>query len=307
MNVRDIVIIGSGPAGYTAGIYAARANHSPLIISGPQIGGQLTITSDIENFPGFPDRITGPELMLSMRTQAINSGVEIVDDIVTSVDFSNRPFKISCESEKQFLAKSVIIATGALARWLGLESETKYRGRGVSACATCDGFFFRKKIVAVIGGGNTAVEEALYLSKLAEKVFLIHRKDSLSAEEIQINRLLATENIDVMWNTRVLEILGDDKKVIGLKLEDNKGSVSTIDVNGVFVAIGHAPNSSIFSSELEIDKYGYIVTEQGSSKTSIQGVFAAGDVQDTQYRQAITAAGQGCMAAIDADRFLKTL
>ncbi len=307
MNARDIVIIGSGPAGYTAGIYAARANHSPIIISGPQIGGQLTITSDIENFPGFPDRVTGPELMLSMRTQAINSGVEIVDDIVTSVDFSNRPFKISCESEKQFLAKSVIIATGALARWLGLESETKYRGRGVSACAICDGFFFRKKIVAVIGGGNTAVEEALYLSKLAQKVFLIHRRDFLTAEEIQVNRLLATENIEVMWNKRVLEILGDEKKVVGLKLEDNDGSVSTIDVNGVFVAIGHAPNSSIFSNELEIDQYGYIVTERGSSKTSIQGVFAAGDVQDTQYRQAITAAGQGCMAAIDADRFLKAL
>lgn len=307
MNIRDIIIIGSGPAGYTAGIYAARASHAPIIISGPQIGGQLTITPDIENFPGFPNKIAGPELMNYMMNQAINAGVEIVDDIVMNVDFSSTTFKIFCESGKQFFSKSVIIATGALAKWLGLESEKKYRGRGVSACATCDGFFFRKKIVAVIGGGNTAVEEALYLSQLAEKVFLIHRRDTLSAEEIQINRLLSTKNIEVLWNQNVIEILGDEKKVNGLKLKDNCGSISTLDVNGVFVAIGYAPNSSIFSGELEIDQYGYIVTEPGSCKTSITGVFAAGDIQDKQYRQAITAAGQGCMAAIDADKFLKSL
>lgn len=307
-NISDVLIIGSGPAGYTSGIYAARANHKPVLICGPQLGGQLTITSDIENFPGFPEKISGPELMEKMRLHSQNSGVELVNDIVTNVDFSQKVFSINCESGKSFQAKSVIIATGASAKWLNIPSETEYRGRGVSACATCDGFFFRKKKVAVIGGGNTAVEEALYLSGLAEHVYLVHRKSFLTAEKIQQDRLFSKENITVLWNHQTDEILGNGSKVTGIRLQNTETKeFLEVDLNGVFIAIGHKPNSEIFKGQLKINDYGYIETENWSTKTSVQGVFAAGDVRDFTYRQAITSAGQGCMAAIEADKYLAKL
>lgn len=297
----DVLVIGSGPAGYTAAIYAVRAGYKVKLITGNQDGGQLTITSFIENYPGFSEKITGPQLMMQMRQQAENLGVDVEYDSIDSVDFSNRPFVCKGESENIYESRSVIIATGANARWLGLESEDKYKNKGVSACATCDGFFFKNKTVAVVGGGNAAVEEAIYLTNFANKVFLIHRRDSLRAEKIMQSRLFDNPKIEVVWNSRVAEVLGDEKKVTGVLLESN-GELRKIDLDGVFVAIGHSPATKIFEGKLNLDENGYIIVD--GTKTSVRGVFAAGDVCDPIYRQAIVSAGQGCKAAIDADKFL---
>lgn len=297
----DVLVIGSGPAGYTAAIYAVRAGYKVKLITGNQDGGQLTITSFIENYPGFSEKITGPQLMMQMRQQAENLGVDVEYDVVESVDFSNRPFVCKGESENTYESRSVIIATGANAKWLGLESEDKYKNRGVSACATCDGFFFKNKTVAVVGGGNAAVEEAIYLTNFANKVFLIHRRDALRAEKIMQARLFENPKIEVVWNSRVAEVLGDEKRVTGVLLESN-GELRKIDLDGIFVAIGHSPATKIFKGKLNLDENGYIIVD--GTKTSVKGVFAAGDVCDPIYRQAIVSAGQGCKAAIDADKFL---
>ena len=307
--LREVVIIGTGSAGLTAAIYAARANLNPLVIDGLQPGGQLTITTEVENFPGFADVIEGPWLMEQMRSQAINVGAEIISDLVVKVDFSSHPKKITCDSGKEILSKAVIVCTGAQARWLGLESESKYNGKGVSACATCDGFFYRNKKVSVIGGGNTAVEEALYLSNLCSEVILIHRRDTLRAEKILQHRLFGKKNISILWNSTVSEILGDVKGVNSLKLKDKKNEkITLIDVDGVFVAIGHDPSTSCFKDSLSLDHEGYItLKEKGTSETDVDGVFAAGDCVDKVYRQAVTAAGMGCMAALDAEKWLQTL
>ena len=307
--LREVVIIGTGSAGLTAAIYAARANLNPLVIDGLQPGGQLTITTEVENFPGFADVIQGPWLMEQMRSQAINVGAEIIGDLVVKVDFSSHPKKITCDSGKEILSKAVIVCTGAQARWLGLESESKYNGKGVSACATCDGFFYRNKKVSVIGGGNTAVEEALYLSNLCSEVILIHRRDTLRAEKILQNRLFGKKNISILWNSTVSEILGDAKGVNSLKLKDKKNEkITLIDVDGVFVAIGHDPSTSCFKDSLSLDHEGYItLKEKGTSETDVDGVFAAGDCVDKVYRQAVTASGMGCMAALDAEKWLQSL
>jgi len=302
-----LLIIGAGPAGYTAGIYAARANLNPILVTGLQPGGQLTITTDVENYPGFADVIQGPWLMEQMRQQAEHVGAQIVYDYINKVDFSKRPFICYGESTT-FTAESVIIATGAEAKWLNIPSEEKFKGFGVSACATCDGFFFKDKSVAVIGGGNSAVEEALYLSNIARQVTLIHRRDSLRAEKILQERLFANPKVKIIWNHQVDEILGslDVKGVTSLRLRSTVQSelTQTIDVDGVFVAIGHSPKTDIFKGHITLDDNGYILTQKGETSTNISGVFAAGDVQDKIYRQAVTAAGQGCMAALDAEEFL---
>ncbi len=303
-----VLIIGSGPAGYTAGIYAARAGLSPILVSGLQKGGQLTITTDVENFPGFPEPIKGSELMQRMHDQAVHVGVQIVDDQILKVDFSSRPFVLVSDGANSFRADSVIIATGASARWLGLESEEKFRGFGVSACATCDGFFYRNKDVAVVGGGNTAVEEALYLAGIARSVTLIHRRDQLRADKVLQERVLNNQKIRVEWDSVVDDIKGEDnpKGVSEIMVKNLKtGSVRAIPVEGLFVAIGHKPNTEIFKNALKLDNDGYVVTEPGSCKTSVAGVFAAGDVKDSVYRQAITAAGSGCQAFLEAQRFLQ--
>jgi thioredoxin reductase (NADPH) len=302
-----ILIIGAGPAGYTAAIYAARANMNPILVAGMQPGGQLTITTDVENYPGFADVIQGPWLMEQMEAQARHVGTMIQHDIVTSVDFSHRPFRCQADSGDSYTADAIIIATGAQARWLGLESEQTYQGRGVSACATCDGFFYRGKDVAVIGGGNTAVEEALFLTHHADKVTLVHRRDQLRAEAILQERLFANPKINVVWNKVVKQILGggSPEVVTGLRLTDTQtGTDSDLAAEGVFIAIGHTPNTEIFRGHLTMDREGYIQTAPGTTKTSVPGVFAAGDVQDKIYRQAVTAAGTGCMAALDAEKFL---
>lgn len=302
-----VLIIGSGPAGYTAGIYAARAGLKPLLVSGEQIGGQLTITTDVENFPGFPSPIAGSELMHNMRVQAHNVGVQIVDDKIIEVDFSRRPFECNSENHNLFCGNSVIIATGASARWLGLPSEEKFRGFGVSGCATCDGFFYRNRDVAVVGGGNTAVEEALYLTNFANSVTLIHRRDALRADKTMQKRLLENPKITVEWDCVVEDIIGTDNplSVTGVKIKNIKNDKSKIiKVEGLFIAIGHHPNTEIFKGQIELDKDGYIVTEPNSCKTSIPGIFAAGDVKDPYFRQAVTAAGSGCVAALEAERWL---
>jgi thioredoxin reductase (NADPH) len=302
-----ILIIGAGPAGYTAAIYAARANMNPILVAGMQPGGQLTITTDVENYPGFADVIQGPWLMEQMEAQARHVGTMIQHDIITAVDFSHRPFRCQSDSGDVYTADAVIIATGAQARWLGLESEDALQGRGVSACATCDGFFYRGKAVAVIGGGNTAVEEALYLTHHADKVTLVHRRDSLRAEAILQERLFANPKISVVWNKVVKQILGggSPEVVTGVRLTDTQtGDDSDLAVDGVFIAIGHTPNTEIFRGHLTMDREGYIQTAPGTTRTSIPGVFAAGDVQDKIYRQAVTAAGTGCMAALEAEKFL---
>ena len=302
-----VLIIGAGPAGYTAAIYAARANLKPLMVTGMQPGGQLTITTDVENYPGFADVIQGPWLMEQMEAQARHVGTVIENDMVVSVDFSARPFRCVGDSGDIYLADSVIIATGAQARFLGLESEAALQGRGVSACATCDGFFYRGKQVAVIGGGNTAVEEALYLTHHADKVTLVHRRDSLRAEKILQDRLFANSKIGVVWNKAVKEVLGGGhpEGVVGLLLADTKTGVETeLSVDGVFIAIGHSPATEVFRNHIGMDKDGYIQTVPGSTRTSVPGVFAAGDVQDKIYRQAVTAAGTGCMAALEAEKYL---
>jgi thioredoxin reductase (NADPH) len=308
MPVREeeMVIIGGGPAGYTAAIYAARAGRNPLLLSGPQPGGQLMITSDVENYPGYADPVQGPWLMEQMRKQAARVGVCIVDDIVVSVDLSRRPFQLALDGGDSMNCNALIVATGAQAKWLGLPSEQRFRGRGVSACATCDGFFFRGKRVAVVGGGNSAVEEALYLAQLAEAVTLVHRRGSLRAEQILQKRLREHPRISVAWNAEVAEVLGDDSVgVNALRLRNSlTGEHLTLGVDGVFVAIGHAPATTLFSGQLSMRPGGYIEVVPGSTTTSVPGVFAAGDVADDVFRQAVTAAGLGCMAALEADRFL---
>jgi thioredoxin reductase (NADPH) len=305
-NVR-VAIIGSGPAGYTAAIYAARALLEPVLISGIQPGGQLTITTDVENYPGFAEVIQGPWLMDQMKAQAEHVGTEFVNDSVVSADLSARPFRLVCDSGDVYLAETVIISTGAQAKWLGLDSEQKYRGFGVSACATCDGFFYRNKVVAVVGGGNTAVEEALFLTSFASKVVLVHRRGELRSEKILQERLLAHPKIEILWNTAVEEVLGQDSPsgVTGVRLKNvETGETSNLDLDGLFIAIGHAPASELFRGQLETDAGGYLLVKPGTASTVIPGVFAAGDVCDAIYRQAVTAAGMGCMAALEAARFL---
>ena len=309
----NLIIIGTGAAGLTAAIYAARANLKPLVLAGLQPGGQLTITSDVENYPGFAEAIQGPWLMEQMQKQAENVGARILYDLITGVDFAKTPFCLMGDSGDQYHTDSVIIATGAQARWLGLESETRFHGKGVSACATCDGFFYRGKKVAVIGGGNSAVEEALYLSNICESVTLIHRRDHLRAEQLLQTRLMATPNINIMWNHVVDEVLGNvggsaggmGGGVTGLRLASTlDASAQKLAVDGVFVAIGHDPATAIFKDAIALDAEGYIITEAGGVHSSVAGVFAAGDCVDKTYRQAVTAAGMGCMAALDAEKFL---
>ena len=307
-QIENVIIIGTGAAGLTAAIYAARANMNPLVLAGLQPGGQLTITTDVENYPGFSEVVQGPWLMNEMQAQAEGVGARIEYDLVVDVDFTSKPFTLKCDSGAEFKAKSVIIATGAQAKWLGLESEMTFNGRGVSACATCDGFFYRDKDVAVVGGGNTAVEEALYLANICKSVTLIHRRDSLRAEQIMQERLLKADNIKVEWNRTVDEVLGDDGMgggVTGLKLKSTTGEDDLeIAVEGMFVAIGHDPATSAFKGAITCDDEGYIVADAGSTRTSVDGVFAAGDCVDKVYRQAVTAAGMGCMAALDAERWI---
>ena len=304
-NKENILIIGSGSAGLTAAIYASRAGFKPLVLTGIQPGGQLTITTDVENYPGYEDVIQGPWLMEQMQKQAENVGARIEFDLMTNIDTENWPFNVITDSGKEIIAETIIIATGAQARWLGLESEEKYNGKGVSACATCDGFFFKNKKVAVIGGGNTAVEEALYLSNLCKKVTLVHRRNELRAEKILQSRLLNKSNVEILWEKKVEEFLGDGLGVNGLKLSSTKDSSSSeIEVDGVFVAIGHDPSTAVFKDKIKLDKDNYVITDKGGTNTSVPGIFAAGDCVDKIYRQAVTAAGMGCMAALDAEKWL---
>ena len=303
----DVLIIGSGPAGYTAAIYAARAGRKTKMITGQQEGGQLMITSLIENYPGFVDAISGPDLMAGMKKQTEKLDVEMIYDTVVDVDTTS-PFKCTCESGAKYTSKTLIIATGASAKWLGVKGESEYLGRGVSACATCDGFFFRKKNIAVVGGGNVAVEEAIFLTNFAETVTLIHRRDSLRAEKIMQERLAGNPKINVMWNTKVEEIGGNGSKVTHLSLTNTvTGNISQKSIDGVFIAIGYQPATSVFRNKLELDDGGYIVKSLTSAATSVRGIFAAGDVCDPHYRQAVTSAAQGCIAAIDADRLLSEM
>jgi thioredoxin reductase (NADPH) len=301
------LIVGSGPAGYTAAVYAARALLKPVLIQGIQPGGQLTITTDVENYPGFAEVIQGPWLMEQMQAQAAHVGTEIVTDIVVEADLSSRPFRLTCDSGQVWLAETLIIATGAQAKWLGLPSEQRFQGFGVSACATCDGFFYRGKEVVVVGGGNTAVEEALFLTSFASKVTLVHRRDELRAEKILQERLLRHEKIEVVWDHAVEEVLGheDPLGVTGVRLKHvRSGEVRQVPCDGVFIAIGHAPASELFKGQLEMDAAGYLKVKPGAASTAVEGVYAAGDVTDDVYRQAVTAAGMGCMAALEAVRFL---
>ena len=301
-----VIIIGSGPAGYTAAVYAARAMLEPAIVAGLQPGGQLTITTDVENYPGFPE-IMGPELMEKFKEHALKLGTAFYEDVIIDVDFSQRPFALKGDGGATYTADSVIIATGAQAKWLGLESEEKFQGFGVSACATCDGFFYRNKDVVVVGGGNTAVEEALFLTNFASKVTLVHRRDSLRAEKILQNRLLTHEKIEVLWDTTLEEILGDETpaNVTGVRLKNIKdNTVFERETHGVFIAIGHKPSTEVFKGHVKMNEGGYIETAADSTATNIPGVFAAGDVSDETYRQAVTAAGLGCMSALEAERWL---
>jgi thioredoxin reductase (NADPH) len=302
-----VLIVGAGAAGLSAAIYTARANLAPVVIQGLQPGGQMTITTDVENYPGFADVIQGPWLMEQMAQQAAHCGAELLFDIVARVDLSERPFRVWLDGGGAWTADALIVATGAQARWLGLPSEQHFSGAGVSACATCDGFFFRGKRVAIVGGGNTAVEEALYLAQMCEKVTLVHRRDRLRAEKVMQQRLFAHPKIEVLWDHAVAEVLGTEspKAVTGVRVRHvRSGEVHELPVEGLFVAIGHDPATAVFRGHLEIDAEGYVVTQPGSTRTSVPGVFAAGDVQDKIYRQAVTAAGSGCMAALDAEKFL---
>ena len=305
METVNCLIIGGGPAGYTAAIYGARADIAPVLYEGMQPGGQLTTTTDIENYPGFENGIDGNQLMSTMKAQAVRLGADLRHGNITSVDLSQRPFKVVVDDSKEILAKTLIIATGATAKYLGLSSETKFKGLGVSACATCDGFFYRKKTVAVVGGGDTACEEATYLAGLCKKVYLIVRRDVLRASQAMQERVMNTENIEILWNCNTQEILGDDFGVTGARILRKDGEVFDIALDGFFLAIGHHPNSELFSQWVKVDKEGYIITDGLTSKTNVEGVFAAGDVQDPIYRQAITAAASGCRAALDAEKFLK--
>ncbi|WP_191058858.1 thioredoxin-disulfide reductase [Geminicoccus harenae] len=309
MNERhaQVLVMGGGPAGYTAAIYAARANLKPVLIQGMQPGGQLSITTDVENYPGFAEAIQGPWLMEQMSAQAENCGTELVFDLVTDVDLSVRPFRLTLDGGSIFTCDALIVTTGAQARWLGIDAEQRFMGHGVSACATCDGFFFRGKRVVVVGGGNTAVEEALYLAGLAAHVTLVHRRNQLRAEKILQDRLFARPNVEVIWDSIVTDLVGthDPKGVTGVVLASTKdGSQRHIPADGLFVAIGHDPATGLFRGKLAMDEEGYLLTERGRTFTSVDGVFAAGDVQDKIYRQAVTAAGSGCMAALDAERWL---
>ncbi|MDE1149619.1 MAG: thioredoxin-disulfide reductase [Azospirillaceae bacterium] len=312
-----VLIIGGGPAGYTAGIYAARANLQPILVQGMQPGGQLMITTEVENYPGFAQAVQGPDLMEQMRQQAEHVGTTLVYDVITSVDFSQRPFVCKADSGDEFVADTVVIATGAQARWLGVPGEQEYQGAGVSACATCDGFFFRGKEVAVIGGGNTALEEALYLTHHASKVTLVHRRDSFRGEKILHDRVFANPKIEVLWNHKVDQVLGkggapdggfdfnNPKQATGLALtHTGTGETRELPLDGVFVAIGHDPATALFKGHVDLDEEGYVITAPDSTRTSVPGVFAAGDVKDKVFRQAVTAAGMGCMAALEAERFL---
>ena len=302
------LIIGSGPAGYTAAIYTSRANLHPILYTGWQNGGQLTITTEIENFPGFPEGIQGPALMERMQKQAERFGADIRTGSITKVDFSERPFTVVADDGKEIKADTVIIATGASAKFLGLESEYKFKGMGVSACATCDGFFYRNQDVAVIGGGDTAAQEAVYLAGICKKVYLVHRRDELRATKAMQQQVFKTQNIEILWSRTPNEIVGDDDGVNGLVLNNLKtNQTEKIDVTGVFIAIGHHPNTELFKDIIDCDPEGYIITKPGSTYTNIPGVFAAGDVKDTLCKQAITAAGSGCMAAIEAEQFLKKI
>lgn len=306
------LIIGSGPAGYTAAIYTGRADLKPLIYQGIQPGGQLTITTEVDNFPGYPKGITGPELMEDLKAQAERFGAETRWGSITEVDFSKRPFICRADDGKTIEAESIIIATGASARWLGIPSEQEFMGSGVSACATCDGYFYRGKVVAIVGGGDTACEEATYLAKLASKVYMIHRRDEFRASKAMQTKVFNTPNIEIIWNSRIKEIVGEKqgfmKSANGIIIENvTNGESKQLDIDGLFIAIGHSPNSDVFKGHIELDDTGYIVTKPGTTQTSVEGVFAAGDVQDHHYRQAITAAGTGCMAAIEAERFLSSV
>lgn len=304
-QIHKVLIVGSGPAGYTAAIYACRANLNPVLYEGIQPGGQLTETTKIENFPGYPEGVTGTELMEDLRKQALRLGTDIRFGIVTAVDFSKRPYVLTVDGEKTVKAHTVIIATGATAKYLGLDSEVKFRGQGVSACATCDGFFYRGRTVAVVGGGDTACEEATYLATLAKKVYMIVRRDVLRASDAMRQRVADTPNIEVLWNHNTKEVLGDDSGVTGVRLLNNRtNEIHDLPVDGFFLAIGHHPNSDVFKDFVHTDAEGYIVTEGKTSKTNVEGVFAAGDVQDPSYRQAVTAAGSGCRAGLDAERYL---
>ena len=300
-----VIIIGSGSAGLTAAIYSSRAGLNPLVLTGIQPGGQLTITTDVENYPGFKNVVQGPWLMEQMQSQAENVGARIEYDLLTSIETDTWPFQVKTDSGREIRAETIIIATGAQARWLGLKSEEQYNGKGVSACATCDGFFFKDKNVAVIGGGNTAVEEALYLSNLCKKVTLIHRRDKLRAEKLLQERLFKKENVEILWDKCVEEVLGDELGVNGLNLKstlDNR--ISKINIEGMFVAIGHDPSTRVFKNKIKLDSDNYIITNEGGTNTSVSGIFAAGDCVDKIYRQAVTAAGMGCMAALDAEKWL---
>jgi len=307
METIKCLIIGSGPAGYTAAIYASRAALEPVLVEGLQRGGQLTTTTEIENFPGYPDGINGTEMMEQFRSQAERLGTKIVTGTVTEVDFSTRPFAVKLDSGQWLNAQTVIVATGASAKYLGLPTEEKFKGMGVSACATCDGFFYRKKTVAVVGGGDTACEEATYLASLCKKVYMVVRKDFLRASEAMQERVFGTENIEVLFGHNTVEVLGDDDGVNGVRLKKTDGEVYDLPVDGFFLAIGHHPNTEVFKDYLKLDSEGYIVTVSGTGRTSVDGVFAAGDVQDPHYRQAIVAAGSGCVAALEAERYLKSL
>ena len=299
-----VLIIGSGPAGYTAAIYTSRANLAPVLYEGIEPGGQLTTTTDVENFPGHPDGVTGPDLMAQMRRQAERFGADIRTGTITRVDLASRPFHVVVDGTREIKAETLIIATGASAKYLGLPSETKFRGQGVSACATCDGFFYRKKEVAVVGGGDTACEEASYLASLCKRVYMIVRKPHLRASKAMQQRVFNTPNIEVLFEHNTAEVLGDESGVTGALLRRNDGTEVKIDIAGFFLAIGHHPNTELFSDQLALDAEGYIKVEPGTSKTSVEGVFAAGDVRDPHYRQAITAAASGCIAALDCERFL---
>ena len=307
MKHSKVLIIGSGPAGYTAAIYAARAMLKPVLVQGMQPGGQLTITTDVENYPGYADVVQGPWMMEQMKTQAEKVGTELITDMINKVDFTKRPFVATGDSGTVYTADSVIISTGAQARWLGLENEKKFNGFGVSACATCDGFFFKDREVAVVGGGNAAVEEALYLANIASKVHLIHRRDTLRAEKIAQERLFANKKINVIWNSKVIDVMGTEepKTVTSIKLQNTKDNTeTTMNLDGLFIAIGHDPATKIFTNQVEMDEEGYIITKPDSTATNIEGVYAAGDVKDKTYRQAVTAAGMGCMAALEAEKFI---
>ena len=307
-KIKNVLIIGSGPAGYTAAIYASRSGLNPTVISGLEPGGQLTITTDVENYPGFENPIQGPWLMEQMKKQAATFGTEIINDYVKNVDFNKFPFVVETEKEV-FHSYSIVIATGAKAKWLNIDGEKEFMGLGVSACATCDGFFFKNKTVAVAGGGNTAVEEALFLSNLCKKVFIIHRRDKFRAEKILQDRLLKKDNIEILWNQEVKKVIGDKENrcISGIEVFNNKNKTKTeMKIDGFFVAIGHAPATTLFKTKIEMDDEGYIITSPDSTKTNIDGVFAAGDVTDKIYRQAVTAAGMGCMSAIEAESFLNS-